>query len=171
MLAGPMDVTPGAFRNVTEAQFFSQGTEAMAIGTRCSQLAMFIIYESPLQSVCDYPDAYRGQKGSEFLKSVPASWDETKVLVGEIGEYIIIARRKGENWFIGGMTNENSRKVSVPLNFLKGNYSVIIYKDGANANNEPTSIEIENSRVNPTDQLTMEMSKGGGFVIQLNPLK
>jgi alpha-glucosidase len=172
MLAGPMDVTPGAFRNVTEDQFYSPVTEAMAIGTRCSQLAMFVVYESPLQSLCDYPDAYRGQKGSEFLKSVPASWDETKVLNGEIGEYIVIARRKGENWFIGGMTNESMRKVNFTLNFMKmGNYNAIVYKDGAGANEKPETIEISNSVIASTSEIILEMAKGGGFVIQLKPIK
>jgi alpha-glucosidase len=172
MLAGPMDVTPGAFRNVTEDQFFSPRTEAMVIGTRCSQLAMLVVYESPLQSLCDYPDAYRGQKGSDFLKSVPTSWDETRVLKGEIGEYIVIARRKGENWFIGGMTNESMRKTSFILDFIKtGNYNALTYKDGQGANEEPKNIDINSSVVTSSSEIIMEMAKGGGFVMQLSPVK
>jgi alpha-glucosidase len=172
MLAGPMDVTPGAFRNVTEDQFYSPRTEAMVIGTRCSQLAMFVVYESPLQSLCDYPDAYRGQKGSDFLKSVPAAWDETRVLKGEIGEYIVVARRKGDQWFIGGMCNESNRKVGFSLDFLKeSKYNAIIYKDGALANEDPKDTEISNKEVQSSDEVMIEMAKGGGFVIQLKPVK
>jgi alpha-glucosidase len=174
MLAGPMDVTPGAFRNVTEDQFFSKHTDAMVIGSRCSQLAMLVVYESPLQSLCDYPDAYRAQKlkGPEFFKSVPARWDETRVLKGEIGEYIVIARRKGDRWFIGGMTNESSRHVNFSLNFLKtGKYSAIIYKDGKGADENPENIEITNSNLSSLDEMQIDMAKGGGFVMELKPSK
>lgn len=175
MLAGPMDVTPGVFRNVTEEKFISRGREAMAIGTRCSQLAMFVVYESALQSVCDYPDAYRGQKGAEFLKVVPASWDETRVLSGEVGEYIVIARRKGDDWFIAGMTNEKERHVLLPLSFVwNKKFEVTIYADGPKANEEPTDVAIEAKKTGGgKEQLSYvaKMASGGGFVMHLKAVK
>ncbi|MBX9853631.1 MAG: glycoside hydrolase family 97 protein [Cytophagaceae bacterium] len=175
MLAGPMDVTPGVFRNVTEEDFVSQGREAMAIGTRCSQLAMFVVYESGLQSLCDYPDAYRGQKGVELLKVVPVSWDETRVLAGEVGEYIIIARRKGDDWFIAGMTNETEREVLVPMSLVwNKKFQVTIYQDGKKARSQPTDVTVETKETGTGPEqfsYVAKMVSGGGFVIHFKAIK
>ncbi|UCH09852.1 MAG: glycoside hydrolase family 97 protein [Fidelibacterota bacterium] len=105
MLAGPMDYTPGAFQHVTRDEFEPRYDAPTAMGTRCHHLAMFVVYESPLQMVSDYPGAYRGEPGADFLKQVPASWDEIRVLSGVIGDYAVIARRQDRDWFIGAMTN------------------------------------------------------------------
>ncbi|HXA00624.1 MAG TPA: glycoside hydrolase family 97 protein [Cytophagaceae bacterium] len=168
MLAGSMDVTPGAFRNVKDDKFHSQGTEAMVIGTRCSQLAMFVVYESPLQSLCDYPDAYRGQKGADLFKGLPATWDETRVLKGEVGEYIVIARRKNDEWYIAGMTNEKARRVNFALDFIDaGQYKAVIYQDGPAAKETPTDIEIINKRISTNGEMIMDMAEAGGFMVRI----
>lgn len=126
MVPGPMDYTPGGFRNVQPADFKINFDLPQVMGTRSRELAMFVVYESPLQMVCDYPGAYRGQPGLDFLKIIPASWDETRCLAGEIGEFIVMARLKGDRWFIGAMTNEKSRSVDISLDFLRDNntYSI-----------------------------------------------
>src|ERR1044072_8627122 len=118
MLAGPLDYTPAGFRNVTPAEFKPRDKGPLVMTTRAHQLAMYVVYESPLQMVADSPSAYRGQPGSEFLRVVPASWDETRVLEGKIGEAIVVARRRGREWFVGAMTNEQPREIRVPLRFL-----------------------------------------------------
>ncbi|MFL5731046.1 MAG: glycoside hydrolase family 97 protein [Cytophagaceae bacterium] len=172
MLAGPMDVTPGAFRNVRDDKFYSQGTEAMVIGTRCSQLAMFVVYESPLQSLCDYPDAYRGQKGADLFKDLPASWDEIRVLKGEVGEYIVIARRKGDDWYIAGMTNEKARRVNFALDFMKaGQYSAMIYQDGPAAKEKPSDIVISSKDISTSGEMILDMAEAGGFVVKVKTQK
>jgi alpha-glucosidase len=170
MLAGPMDYTPGAFHNVTEAQFVSQYKAPTAMGTRCHHLAMFVVYESPLQMVSDYPGSYRGQLGSELLRGVPSTWDETKVLAGEIGDFIVIARRNKNDWFIGAMTDWSERSINIPLQFLdKNKYNAIIYSDGTEAEKRPVSIKVTNSQFTSKDKLTIKMVSGGGYVVHLTP--
>jgi alpha-glucosidase len=105
MLAGPMDFTPGAFRNAAQGQFEARDIAPMSQGTRAHQLAMYVVYESPLVMVSDYPEAYEGQPGIEFIEKVPTVWDETRVLAGAPAKHIVIARRNGTSWYIGAMTN------------------------------------------------------------------
>ena len=168
MLAGHMDYTPGAFRNVTADKFEGRGRLPMAVGTRCHQLAMYVVFESPLQMVSDYPGAYRGQPGAEFLKVVPASWDETRVLAGEIGKYIVVARRKGEAWFVGAMTNETGRPLEVPLSFLgDGAYSATIYADGPEAATEPTQVIREERPVTAGETIALTLAPAGGATVHL----
>ena len=119
MLAGPMDYTPGGFRNVTAAEFAPRNELPVVMSTRAHQLAMYVVYDSPLQMLSDTPSAYRGEPGAEFLKAVPATWDETRVLDGKIGEHVVIARRHGSEWFVGAMTDA-ARKIAIPLGFLGG---------------------------------------------------
>ncbi len=129
MLAGPMDYTPGGFRNVTAAEFAPRNRLPLVIGTRAHQLALYVVFDGPLQMLADSPAAYRGEPGLEFLKAVPASWDETKVLDGKIGEYAVIARRRGTEWFIGAITDA-PRRVQVPLAFLgPGPFEATVYAD------------------------------------------
>ncbi len=118
MLAGPMDYTPGGFDNVTRADFTPRNRAPMVMGTRAHQTALYVVFESELQMVSDSPDAYDGQKELDFLKAVPANWDETRVLNGVPPEYVTIARRSGKNWFVGGITDWDARELIVPLNFL-----------------------------------------------------
>ena len=109
MLAGPMDYTPGGFNNVTAAEFVPREVKPMAMGTRAHQLALYVVFDSPLMMVSDYPEAYRGQKDFEFIKEVPASWDETRVIGGKVGEYMTLARKKGEGG-ISAITNRTPAK-------------------------------------------------------------
>ena len=166
MLVGPMDFTPGGFRNVTLEQFKPDMNQPKVLGTRCHQLAMFVVYESPLQMVCDDPAAYRNQPGLEFIKYVPSSWDETKVIEGKIAELIIMVRRKGVDWYVGGMTDWAARDVSISLDFLgEGKYEAEIFQDVSDV--RPTELEIVRKTVTPTDSLAIRMAKGGGVAVRI----
>jgi alpha-glucosidase len=172
MLVGPMDYTPGGFRNVTRAEFKPQEVAPLVMSTRAHQLAMYVVYESPLQMVSDYPGAYRGEPGADFLKVVPSSWDETRVIDGKIGEYIIVARRRGRAWFIGAMTNEAARTLQVPLRFLgRGAYRIVEYRDGQRAATEPGQLSISNGKVRASDSLTIQLAPGGGYAAYLQPAR
>ena len=172
MLAGPMDFTPGGFRHATKATFKAQNSAPYVMGTRCHQLAMMVVYESPLQVLCDSPYNYRGQPGLDFLRIVPTTWDETKVLHGKVGEFITIARRSGEDWFIGSMTNWTERTLEIPLNFLgKGTYTAHLISDTAEANDFPDRIREEKRVVTAKDTIIAKMASGGGHVVHLTPLK
>ena len=118
MLLGPMDYTPGGFRHVDPRDFVARNELPLVQTTRGHALAMYVVSDSPLVSLADTPDAYSGQAGMDFLRAVPTSWDETRVLAGDIGEFIVIARRSKGGWFVGAMTNEAARTVKVPLDFL-----------------------------------------------------
>ena len=166
MLIGPMDFTPGGFRNVTLDQFRPDMNQPMVVGTRCHQLAMFVVYESPLMMVCDDPAAYRNQPGLEFIKNVPSSWDETKVIEGKIAEEIIIARRRGADWYIGGMTDWTARDVSISLAFLdKGEYEAEILQDVTDIH--PTDLTIVKKTVTARSSISVHMAKGGGVVVRI----
>jgi alpha-glucosidase len=167
MIVGPMDYTPGGFRNVTIEEFVRRRLAPMAMGTRAQQLAMYVVYESPLQMLVDYPEAYRGQPGAEFLKVVPATWDETRVLDGAIGEYVVIARRNGGDWFIGAMTDQ-PRTLEIPLGVLgEGSFEATIYADTAQSSETPTELGISNSTVRAADSLMVKLARGGGAAIRL----
>jgi alpha-glucosidase len=128
---------------------------------------MYVVYESPLQMLVDYPDAYRGQPGAEFLKVVPVTWDETRVLAGAIGEYVVIARRNGSDWFIGAMTDQ-PRTLEIPLSVLgEGSFEATIYADTAQSGETPTELGISNRTVKATDSLTVNQAHGGGAAIRL----
>ena len=164
-----MDYTPGGFRSVTSEEFEPRRNAPLVIGTRAHHLAMYVVYESPLQMLVDYPAAYRGQPGAEFLKVVPASWDETRALDGEIGEYVVVARRRGKEWFIGAMTDA-PRRVQVSLAALgKGPFEATIYADTAEAAEEPTRLEISTRLLGGSSPLTLELVRGGGAALHLRP--
>jgi alpha-glucosidase len=164
MLAGPMDYTPGGFRNVRPEDFKPQEKGPLVMTTRAHQLAMYVVYESPLQMVADAPGAYRGQPGAEFLKEVPASWDETRVVAGEIGKYVVVARRKGRDWFLGAMTNEEGRTLRVPLDFLgQGLYSFRGFSDVKGPRFDPKLVDSPWADINGGSALTVEMAPSGGY--------
>jgi alpha-glucosidase len=168
MLLGPMDYTPGAFRNVTREAFAPRNLAPVAMGTRAHQLAMYVVYESGLQMLSDNPDAYRGQAGAEFLKVVPASWDETRPLDGAVGDFVVIARRKGDQWFVGAMSDDSSRRVTVPLSFLgAGDYVAKVYADGPAAAQTPTDLSVTDRTVRAGQSITLDLSGGGGAVVHL----
>ena len=166
MLAGPMDFTPGGFRNVTAGEFTPNMLRPRVMGTRCHQLAMFVVYESPLAMVCDDPAAYRGQPGLAFLQQVPTSWDETHVINGKIGQYITIARRSGTDWYLGAMTDRTPRKIRIPLAFLgRGQYEADIYQDGPDADRRPVEVTIHRTNVAADSTLSVRLAEGGGLAV------
>ena len=143
MLAGPMDYTQGAMRNATRRNFRAVGSEAMSQGTRCRQLAEYVIFESPFNMLCDSPSNYmREPECTEFIASVPTTWDETVGLDGRVGEYVSIARRKGDTWYVGGMTDWNARTLTIDLGFLgEGAYTAELFRDGVNAESRSKNLK------------------------------
>ncbi|HYC94555.1 MAG TPA: glycoside hydrolase family 97 protein [Sphingomicrobium sp.] len=167
MLPGPMDYTPGGFRNGTPATFKASDISPMTQHTRGHALAQYVVYESPLQMVSDNPSAYENAAGFEFIKAVPTAWDETRFIGGTPESHIVLARRKGTRWYIGAMTNEQARTVEIPLTMLgRGTFNATIWRDGAG----PNDVERTDRRVTPTDRLTIAMSTAGGAAIVLEPV-
>ncbi len=171
MLGGFMDYTPGGFNNITKEEFEPRRSKPMVMGTRAHHLAMYVVYESPIQMVSDYPDAYKGQSSFQFIMDVPATWDETKVLNGIPGEYIIMARRKGDNWFLGSMTNWNPRELNVALDFLPdGPYLAEIYMDAPDSGLYPKNTIIKRIALNNKQQLELSLATGGGCAVRFSPV-
>jgi alpha-glucosidase len=170
MLAGPMDYTPGGFRHATKDTFKAQDSAPYVMGTRAHQLAMMVVYESPLQVLCDSPYAYRDQPGLDFLKAVPASWDETRVLAGEVGEYIVIARRSGSKWFLGAMTNWEARSVEVSTGFLgQGDYAATVWEDALDAADDPGHLSSSSRTLAAGGRLVLKLAPGGGCAMVFAP--
>ncbi len=172
MLAGPMDYTPGCFQNATRGEFKPRMVEPMCQGTRAHQLAMYVVFESPLAMLSDYPESYEKQPGMELLEKVPTVWDETKVLNGEPGKYVTIARRSGQNWFLGAMTNWDARDMEIPLGFLgPGEYDAEIFADGPDADKRATSLSMNKKRLKPGESLPVHLAPGGGAAIVFTPAR
>lgn len=167
MLAGPLDYHAGGFRSVTREAFIPGKMVAPnVLGTRCHHLAMPVVYESYLQMICDYPEAYKNQPGFEFLCQVPTSWDETKVLNAQIGDYITIARRKGKDWYVGTMNDWTPRVLTLKLDFLpKGTFWADIFSDADDSGTAPNHITRKTIAVSQTDTLTIKLAEGGGQAI------
>jgi alpha-glucosidase len=167
MLVGPMDYTPGGMRNATPQTFKIQDIMPMTQTTRGQALAMFVVYESPLQMIADDPDAYRGTAGFEFIKAVPMAWDETRFLSGEIGKDIVLARRHGAAWYVGAMTDGTARTESVALNFLPpGKFRATIWLDGA----EPNAIVRTEREVTAADSIELPLAAAGGAAVTIEPI-
>jgi alpha-glucosidase len=170
MLAGPLDYTPGAFGNVPRDQFIPRDKEPMAPNTRAHELALYVVLESPLMMVSDYPEHYAGQHDFEFIKQVPVTWDEIRVLSGRPTENITVARRGNKDWYVGSITNWNPRTVQVPLNFLgEGKYTAEIYADAPDADKEATHTTFTKQPVDRTTVLDVKMAPGGGNAIWIHP--
>ena len=166
MLAGPMDYTPGCFNNSTREQFKPRNLEPMCQGTRAHQLAMYVVFESPLVMLSHYPESYDHHPEMEFLEKVPTAWDETKVLNGEPAKYVAIARRHDDDWYLGAMTNWDARDLVVPLGFLgSGEFEARIFVDGAEANKDARSLAISTQHVKAADKLTLHLAPGGGAAL------
>ena len=169
MLAGPMDYTPGAFENATKEGFVPRMVKPMVQGTRAHQLAMYVVFEAPFQMVSDHPAAYEGQPAFEFIKAAPAAWDDTKVLNGQPGEYITIARRHGADWFLGAMSNWTPRTLDLPLSFLgEGKWTAEIYADAADAATAPKNVAIEKKAVDRATTLKAVLAPGGGYAVRFH---
>jgi alpha-glucosidase len=168
MLAGAMDYAPGGFANATREQFEPREERPMTLGTRAHQLALFVVFESPLQRLPDSPEAYKDQRDFDFIKAVPASWDETRALGGEVGEYVTIARRRGVAWYLGSITNGTARELDVPLTFLgEGTYVADIYADAEDAAANPSHTSITQRRFTSRDSIHLKLAPGGGVAIRL----
>lgn len=140
------------------------------MNSRCAELAKFVIYESPYTVFCDHPDHVLGKMGSEFLQSFPTTWDDTRFISGYPGEYIIMARQAGDNWYIGAMTNESERDVIIDTSFLpEGSYTIQFWKDGKNAKRTPTSLTSSANKITSGHPLSIRMAPGGGFVAIITP--
>ncbi len=172
MLAGPMDYTPGGFNNVTREEFEPRRQFPMTMGTRAHQLALFAVFESALQMVADYPGAYDGQKELDFLKAVPAGWDETRVINGQPVKYITVARRRGAEWYVGSITDWEPREIDLPLSFLGGgSFIADIYSDAPDAAAQPKNTVREQRQVNAKTVLKLKLAPGGGCAIRLTPAR
>jgi len=171
MFLGPMDFTPGAMLNAQKVSFAPIFNRPMSLGTRCHQLAMYVVYESPLQMLSDSPSNYlREPKIMEFLGPVPSVWDETKVLGGRIAEYVVVARRSGKDWYVGAMTNWTPRELEIDLSFLPdGNYSMTAYQDGINADRYGSDYQQVKNQVNQTTKLKLKLAPGGGWAARIQP--
>lgn len=165
MVAGPMDYTPGAMINFHEKDHKIWFNLPASVGTRCHQLGMYVVYESPLQMLADSPsNYYREPVCMEFLSQVPVVWDETRVLKASVGEYVVVARRSGDTWFIGGMTGEKGQKFEIDLDFIKGNKTLTYWEDGVNVDMNANDFARRSRKVKQGDKFTIEMYNGGGFV-------
>ncbi|MCB0669951.1 MAG: glycoside hydrolase family 97 protein [Saprospiraceae bacterium] len=173
MIAGPLDYTPGAMTNSVQNDFHQSFENPMSYGTRCHQLGMYVVYYAPLQMLCDAPTAYEQYPDIlNFLAEVPTIWDETKVLAGKLGEYIVVARKNGDDWYIGGMTNWDEREVQIDFSeIVSGPHLATIFVDGINANRIAEDYRSENRTVSDSEILRITMKKGGGFAIRLRPEK
>ena len=165
MVAGPMDYTPGAMRNAQKKDFTISFNTPMSQGTRCHQVAMYVVYESPLQMLCDLPSLYyKDNQTTEFIAKIPSVWDETIVLKGKVGDYIAIARRKGDTWYVGAMTDWSPRQMEIDLSFLpESEYSMEVMKDGVNAGKNAEDYAKENLSVNQESKLKIQLAPGGGW--------
>ena len=170
--AGPMDYTQGAMLNANRKNFRARTEEPMSLGTRCRQLAEYIVFESPLAMLCDSPAKYRdAEECARFIASVPTVWDQTRPLAGRIGEYVATARRKGRTWYLGGITDWNARTLTLDLGMLgEGDHAVTLFRDGVNADRYAQDYKCETFRLGTSRQLTVEMAPGGGFAASITPI-
>jgi alpha-glucosidase len=171
-IAGPMDYTQGAMRNSTKDNFRSVFNEPMSQGTRCRQLATYVIFESPLNMLCDSPSNYeKEQECTDFITSVPTVWDNTVAVDGKVGEYIVMARQKGDTWYIGAMTNWDARTLEVDLSFLQaGKYNAEIFKDGVNADKKASDYTKEIVQIGADRKIKIDMASGGGYAMRIYPI-
>lgn len=168
MLAGSTDYHLGGFRAVLQSKYRTQYTRPLVLGTRCHMLGMYVVLENYLQMVCDYPEAYEGEPGFEFIKQIPTTWDETKVPDAKVGEYITIARRKNQDWYVGTITNDTARSLVTSLNFLgDGKYMATIYTDAPDANTNPNHLTKQERVVTSKDFINVQLAAGGGCVAYL----
>ncbi|MFS4418523.1 glycoside hydrolase family 97 protein [Maribacter sp. 2307ULW6-5] len=173
-VVGPMDYTPGALSNAQKENFNISFYRPMSLGTRAHQVAMYVVYESGLQMLCDTPSSYLDDEHTvEFISRIPVTWDETLPLFGEVGEAVMVAKRKGNNWYVGAMTNWKERSLLLDLSFLPKNktYTLSLYRDGINSNTYAEDYTVEKMEVTSMSRIPIEMSKGGGWtgILNFNP--
>ncbi len=165
MISGPIDYTQGAMKNTVKGEYSPNYSKPMSQGTRCHQFAQYIVFLSPLNMLCDTPTNYEKEPVStEFIASVPTVWDESKTIQGEMGEYIVTARRKGDTWYIGGLTNWDAREITLNIKDITGKSGpATIYKDGPNAHRN--AVDFVKGEIDTKGNITIKMAPGGGFVV------
>jgi len=170
MFLGPMDYTPGAMRNATKSTFAPINHQPMAMGTRCHQLAMYVVYDAPLQMLSDSPSNYlREPETMEFLGAVPTTWDDTRVLDARIAEYVLVARKNGRDWYVGGMSDWDARDLDIDFSFLpEGNFTLDAYQDGVNADRNASDYKKTTTQVNRTTKLKIHLAPGGGWAARIH---
>ena len=167
---GPMDFTPGGMLNANKSNFKISNDKPMVLGTRCHQLAEYVLFFGPTQMICDSPSNYKNEQESlNLISDIPTVWDQSVPVVGKVGEYLIMAREKNEVWFVGGMSNWTSREVSFKTDFLQKdiNYKATIFKDGINADRFATDYKIEEMKVTNQSDIRLHIAQGGGFVVKI----
>jgi alpha-glucosidase len=174
MLGGALDYTPGSMRNAAQDTFkpVDPGLPSTQ-GTRCHELAMYVIYDQYFAMLCDSPMEYRKYPDiMQFLSEVPVTFDDTQALDAKVGEYVLMAKRKGSNWYVGGMTNWDARTIDVDFTFLSPDieYQATVIKDAPQADTEPTQYLCEEMKITNKTKLKLNMAKGGGFVISIHPI-
>ena len=170
MMAGPGGYTPGAMRNATKADWRAMYYTPASMGTRCHQLAAYIVHDSPFTMLCDAPTNYLNeQECVDFIASLPVEVDSTFIASGELGKYIVTVRKKDVNWYIGGMTNWDERDVQLDFSFLPEgmSYTAVLFKDGVNANKQAEDYRKETIRIDKDSRLTLHLASGGGFAMKL----
>ena len=167
-LAGITDFHLGGFRATSREDFQPRDEKPSVLGTRCYLLAMYVVFENPMPMVADVPSAYEGQPGFDFLVDVPTTWDETRFVAGEAGEYVVVARRSGRDWYLGGITNWTPRELQLPLGFLgDGEFEARLYLDGSLDGRQPNAIRQETRAVNGARTLDVSLAPGGGVAAVL----
>lgn len=171
MVAGPMDYTPGALVNMDSASFNPVYTRPASQGTRVHQMALYVIFESPLQMLSDTPSAYmKEQECTDFIAEIPVVWDDIRVLKAKLGDYILLARRSGKNWFVGGISDWNSREMELDLSFLPpGEYQMDIFRDGINADRHAQDFRHIKTSAASGEKMKINMAPGGGWVAKISP--
>lgn len=169
MVAGPMDYTQGAMRNAIQKNYRPIGTEPMSQGTRCRQLAEYVVFDSPLNMMCDSPTNYMAeQECTDFIAAIPTVWDETVPIDGKVSEYVAMARRRGDRWYVGAMTDWNARTLELDLGFLpEGDYTMTVYRDGVNAHRIASDYRKVVEDVPSSRKITVRMAPGGGWAAEI----
>ncbi len=172
MIAGPLDVHQGSFHPVVQEKYFPRNISPMTIGTLARQLASYVLYENPLPMLADYPSAYEGRPAFRFIREVPVFWDDTRVLAADFGGYLVIARRKGDEWYVGCATDRSARTIDIPLGPLPaGKYVVRYYCDGGKAASAPEDLEITGGTAVSPGTLRVKLAPAGGCALRLTPEK
>jgi alpha-glucosidase len=171
MLTGPVDFTPGVFRTESRGRFKISWNGSMGQGTRAHQMAMYTVFESPLQMLSDSPSRYREeQECTDFIARVPTTWDQTVALDGAIGEYILMARKKGDTWFVGALTSWEKRELQIDMSFLEpGEYDMVFFSDGVNANRYARDYHREEMVISLKDTIKVDLASGGGWTARITP--
>ena len=172
MVAGPMDYTPGSLMNMDSVNFVPKFTRPESQGTRAHQVALYVVYESPLQMLSDSPSNYeKEQETTTFIVNIPVVWDDIKVLDAKVGDYLLLARRSGKEWFIGALTDWTSRDMNLDLSFLPGGkYTMEIFGDGINADRYATDYKHYKVNIKSGDKMKIHLAPGGGWAARIVPL-